>query len=462
MLSTEESSSTTTTPTTTTTTTLSSNTTTPANFAKDIDFENLVFKHEENTKKDERSIQMAFECRRRLIEATEKIYKEVTSTSSSSSSSSSSPTDNKTKTKTNKLGIILSGGVDTCAILEAAAESSLNITFDVAITVVVIGGDGDTTTSPPDELYSKYAAYKHSNIIKKHVIIRMTPTQLVKTYLPSTIEILQTWDGMTVRNSLVIAAAFQQASQELGLTDVIVGDGADELFGGYSFMWGSTPDNMTTSEEWKDKRDSMCSKWTFATNDIAKHYNLKSYSPYMDHEIMVHWALENTQRDDCISYDQCYIQLTLGGPYEIHTTGKVLLREAFVTGSSWRRKDPIEVGSGITIIGYDEYWTNYHNITDEEFRTEQTTLRKEHGIIINSKEYLMNFRTYQQVFGGIVHSTKQRYPMNDDRGCIGCCFEIGSTTSMFCHICGAYPAQRNSPSPPSSPTTATTVTTTES
>jgi asparagine synthetase B (glutamine-hydrolysing) len=324
-----------------------------------------------------------------------------------------------------KVGLILSGGVDTCAILEAATD--LGIAFEGAITVVI----GDTS---PDELYAKYAAHKHG-LQPKHVVVKMTPEDLIETHLPRTIKTLAVWDGMTVRNSLVISAAFQEA-QKQGLTDVLVGDGADELFGGYSFTWGDANDPVG----WKDKRDKMCRKWTFATDDLAESYGLVAHAPYEDQEEMVDWALEETQRHDCIADDRCYIQLLLGGPYAVHTTGKFLLRQSFRTGSSWRRKDPIEKGSGATVIGHDEYWTEHHGITDEEFLKEKQQLETEEGILIRTKENMVSLRIYKKIFGGLVHPKLKRMPIGE--GCAGCCFEHEYPGAMFCHLCGAYPAQR--------------------
>eukprot|EP00536_Pseudo-nitzschia_multiseries_P003911 jgi/Psemu1/186850/e_gw1.62.92.1 len=326
-----------------------------------------------------------------------------------------------------RIGLILSGGVDTCAILEAAA-SELGFVFEAAITVVI----GETS---PDELYAKHAAHTHG-LTANHAVVRMTPEDLVDVHLPRTIQTLKVWDGMTIRNSLVISAAFQKA-RELGLTDVLVGDGADELFGGYSFTWG----DANNPSQWKDKRDSMCRKWTFATDDLAASYGLVAHAPYEDQTEMVDWALAETQRSDCIADDRCHIQLILGESYRVHTTGKVLLREAFRTGSSWRRKDPIEVGSGATVIGKDPYWKD--TIPDDEFASVTEALEIEEGILLRTKENLVNFRIYKDIFGGITHPTRKRLAIGE--GCAGCCFEHEYPGAMFCHLCGAYPAQRTTP-----------------
>jgi len=314
--------------------------------------------------------------------------------------------------------IILSGGVDTCAILAAAQETG--ITFAGAITVL-------TGECSPDKDFAAAAA---AGAQLKHHVVQVTTTDLVDTYLPACVKQLATFDGMTLRNSLVVAAAMRKAS-ELGFKHAVVGDAADELFGGYSFMWGSAEDPV----EWKRKRDKMCTEWTFATAQLAAMYGLESHSPYMEPEF-VEWAIENTERSHCIGSRP--IHLVLGGDAIEHETGKLVLREAYETISSWRRKDPIEVGSGITVIGHDAFWAEL--ISDGELST-ATAEALARGFVIKNKEHLVNFRAFENTFGagGESHPMKKRMAIGE--GCIGCCFEIGE--AMFCGVCGAYPAQRS-------------------
>ena len=313
--------------------------------------------------------------------------------------------------------IILSGGVDTCAILAQAKQSGMQ--FAAAITVLC----GDDS---PDKEFAAAAAAEHSIA---HVIIKVTPTDLLQEYLPACVKLLNTFDGMTLRNSLVVAAAMRKAG-EMGMKHAVVGDGADELFGGYSFMWGMADD----LPQWKDKRDKMCRKWTFATTQLAGVHGITVHSPYTE-PTFVAWALDKTTRSDCIG--ERPIRLTHGGETIMHMTGKVCLREAYETISSWRRKDPIEVGSGITIIGHDPFWEGL--ISDEELEAAKAD-GLTRGFVLKNKEHLANFRSFEQAFGrdGASLPTKSRRPMGE--GCVGCRFEIGDNT--FCEVCGAYPAQR--------------------
>lgn len=315
--------------------------------------------------------------------------------------------------------LILSGGVDTCAILSAAG--SLGIKFAAAVTVI-------TGEESPDKDFAIAAGKKDGNGLKHHVL-RVTTSDLLETYLPICVEKLGTYDGMTLRNSLVIAAAFRKVA-EIGCKFAITGDGADELFGGYSFMWGCAEDPV----EWKRKRDGMCAKWTFATSDLANLYGITANSPYT-HPDTVEWALSNTIRSDCIA--DVPIRLKYSGETQVHTAGKIVLRSAYDTVAAWRRKDPIEVGSGITVISKDAYWND--TISDDEFLSAKNLLMNR-GFVIKNKEHLVNFRAFEHHFGenGVNLPDKKRLPLGE--GCAGCCFEIGDNT--FCHICGAWPAQR--------------------
>ncbi|KAL9190390.1 hypothetical protein ACHAXT_007601 [Thalassiosira profunda] len=324
---------------------------------------------------------------------------------------SASPADER------KRCLILSGGVDTCAILAAAKK--LGMTFAGAFTVIT----GDDS---PDKGFAEAAAKEHN---LEHYVIRLTPSELVDVYLPVCVELLECYDGMTLRNSLVVAAAFRVASEK-GFTSAVVGDGADELFGGYSFMWGNEDDPA----QWKEKRDSMCRKWTFATETLGAHYGITPHSPYMEPKT-VEWALANAEREDCIA--ERPIRLVYGGEYIDHITGKVILREAYDTVSSWRRKDPIEVGSGVTVIGHDPYWKDI--VSDEEFERSRKELL-ERGFDIKTKEYLVNFRAFETIFGKDGEKAKRKR-LRMGEGCVGCCFDIGD--EMFCRMCGSYPAQRS-------------------
>mmetsp|Transcript_37103 Transcript_37103/g.68126 ORF Transcript_37103/g.68126 Transcript_37103/m.68126 type:complete len:367 (-) Transcript_37103:50-1150(-) len=321
--------------------------------------------------------------------------------------------------------IILSGGVDTCAIMSAARK--LGIKFGGALTVVT----GDES---PDLGFSSACAAEHG---LEHHIVRLTADELVDIFLPDTIELLKIYNGMLLRNSLVIAAVFKKAAA-LGFKHAFTGDGADELFGGYSFMWRHTDPVV-----WREKRDSMCAQWTFSTDELAGKYGITAHSAYTA-DRTTQWAIQNTERSDCICVRP--IRLFYGGPFKDHETGKLILREAYDTVSSWRRKDPIEVGSGVTIIGKDPFWSE--RLSDDEFEAETKAL-VDRGYIIQSKENLVNFRIWEKTFGtdgvkltkddlSAMRGMKQRLPLG--QGCVGCCFDVGDT--MFCNLCGAYPAQR--------------------
>lgn len=82
---------------------------------------------------------------------------------------------------------------------------------------------------------------------------------------------------------------------------------------------------------------------------------------------------------------------------ETHKTGKIPLREAFPESfSAWRRKDPIEVGSGSTELSQPGFWTDL--IGAEELESEKLRVAKDDAVTIRDSEHLWYYREFLKQF----------------------------------------------------------------
>ena len=387
---------------------------------------------------------------------------------------------------------MLSGGVDSTAILEAAFLG--NVPLEAAVTVSIVDTvDDDTNTNdstttntdattdvPRDELYAIEAVRcynerldietknnKSDNSKQRrrqrlhHSIVRLSPKDLVETHSRTVIEALALWGYMETRNSLVMSAAFCEF-KKLGIHHVLTGDNADELLGGsYDWYFSDRYNNHDPEGEieWTTKRNATADL-PYATNVIANNvYEMILHQPFRQNPL-VEWATLHTTRTDCIDvHDCCELHSEHGGPVSSkrHNCGKLPLREAFCTVASWRKMDWIFEGSGgaacrnrnnkNTPLLVEYYETLY---SDDTFEIEQIRYKANHGIRLLSKEHLHNIRIFEQVFDGFQnHPTKEKHPIGDPRGCVSCCFDHGD--EAFCHLCDEYPAQH-----PSQQTTTTT------
>jgi asparagine synthase (glutamine-hydrolysing) len=73
-------------------------------------------------------------------------------------------------------------------------------------------------------------------------VIRPKLSDLVEK-MPALIRILGTFDPMELRNSIAAYVALEKA-RDLGIRTVLTGDGADELFAGYSYMFNMPPADL--------------------------------------------------------------------------------------------------------------------------------------------------------------------------------------------------------------------------
>ena len=277
-------------------------------------------------------------------------------------------------------GILLSGGLDT-SILAFIARPSTG--FTVALK------DSPASDLVYSEKISKLLGIQYEKM-------EFTKEEALAT-IPEVIKILRTFD-LALPNDLSIYFALKLA-RENKINSVMTGDGSDELFAGYSYMAELPPEDL----ERYIRR--LSKNWHFSSGYLGKVLGVEVSQPFLD-EDFVRFALE------------------ISPGFKVRDgVGKYILRKSFEDlippEIVWRRKEPIEYGSGFTRL--HEITNNM--VTDEELRSAAEDV----DIKFINKEHFFYWRIYNQVVGEI--------PMAKDGETRCPCCGAGMGT-YHCRTCG--------------------------
>lgn len=294
-------------------------------------------------------------------------------------------------------GILLSGGLDTSILAEIASKYIPLRAVTVAL----------QNAPAPDVEYSVLMA---NRLRLRHVVHNLTEDELDDA-IPMVVKTMESFDPMEIRNSVTIYAALK-AAKENGIHAVMTGDGSDELFAGYSFLFGLKKERLDLELE------KLWSVMRFSSVPLAGVLGMEARLPYLDSDF----------KDLAMNIDSRYKVRTEDG----RIYGKWILRKAFEgmlpREVTWRIKIPIEYGSGTTTL---QSLFN-QKISDTEFNEKRRRYLAEDGVTIRDKEQLFYYEVYRSLIG-VPHPTD-----TEGKICPQCHSNVHDKAT-YCRTCGAYP-----------------------
>ena len=290
--------------------------------------------------------------------------------------------------------IALSGGLDSTIIAYLLKERNPNAVAIIAKDFVA----SDLT---------------YCQRVSKEFDIPLTINQVSTTDILSaiddTIKILKNFNDIEIRNNIVMYMAIKWAKEQNN-TGIITGDGADELFAGYSFLIN------TPEKELEKEIQRVCSVMHFPTQKIGKALGMTVESPFLNEKVVE-------------------VSKTIPSDLKVRNEngkrhGKWILRKAFEKNIPvqivWREKSPMQDGSGTA--GLSNLFESV--ISDQIFLEKKKKIEQEDKVFIRTKESMHYYETYKKLYG--VPEKKQ-----GERACPYCNFNIEN--SKFCRMCGAFP-----------------------
>jgi len=295
--------------------------------------------------------------------------------------------------------LLLSGGLDSSILASILRpEYSLSVGFGQAA---------------PDLVYARQIAERYC---KHHVEIVFGPNKMAEL-VEQVIQILRTFDPIEIRNSAVALAGIEWAKND-GYSNLMTGDGSDELFAGYNYLSRYYSDTRRFELELRRLWKIM----HFSSVRLGEHVGIKVKTPFLD-KTFASFAKKINANEKV-------------GIYEGKEWGKFILRKCFESALGpvvWRSKLAQEQGAATD--RYEQYIEEM--IDDLTFENKKRIAEEQESVKIRNKEHLH----YYAIFRSYFPPPKEEGEDDDNctSRCSGCCGCI-APDSRYCRKCGAFPA----------------------
>jgi len=241
--------------------------------------------------------------------------------------------------------------------------------------------------------------------------IIMPETEELLSAIHETIKILKNFNDIEIRNSIVVYLTLK-AVKNSGKSNIILGDGADELFAGYSFF---------LKKEENDLQKDLERIWEimhFPSKKIGDALGITVETPFLNENVM------NLAK---IIPANLKVNEYNGKKY-----GKWILRKVFEDklpkSVVWREKSPLQDGAGTSALThlFDTV------ISDKIFETKTSQINELDNVKLRTKESLHYYEIYRKYFEcpEKLHDSKNKCP--------NCQYEV-KQSSKFCRMCGSFP-----------------------
>ncbi|HET7149315.1 MAG TPA: asparagine synthase-related protein [Candidatus Nitrosopolaris sp.] len=291
--------------------------------------------------------------------------------------------------------LLLSGGLDSSILAHILRPKQ---TFTVA-----------WNNQAPDLHYARMVAHKYNT---RHTELTLNNTNNVFQILRAVILGLKTFSPIAVRNSCVAYAGILNAKKH-GFSEIMTGDGGDELFAGYNYLNRYFMDVDMLEIELRRLWDIM----QFSSISLAKSLNIEVKTPFLDVEFLY--------------YAKSISPAKKIGAFSGKMWGKFILRKCFLGALGeqivWRPKLAQQEGAATNNLRH--FLDTQFN--ESAFRSRAEQARAE-GVIVKDKEHLYYYDVFRSYF-----CPPYKEDCSDARcpECGGCV----SAKTNYCKTCGAFP-----------------------
>ena len=240
------------------------------------------------------------------------------------------------------------------------------------------------------------------------LVIHHVKTTMILEAVEETIRILKNFNDIEIRNNVVMYLAIKWAKDN-GENSIITGDGADELFAGYSFLINKSESELESEIE------RICSVMHFPTQKIGKELGIYVETPFLKDSVVELAKKIPSNMKVKKEKDRKHGKWILRKTFEKYLPQQII----------WREKSPMQDGSGT--VGLTNLFESI--INEEKYIEKKLTTEKEDGVIIRSRESMHYYEIYKKLFGVPKKSTENACPY---------CKHVVEN-SKFCRMCGAFP-----------------------